>query len=147
MYHFKNLVSPVFANPIAVDNWMDTNPTLPPVNQTNISLFTFLPNLLVAYLIELPILIFFGFKNIRSILSVCLVNLFSVPVVNFLLTSSNLNHNIWWILFSEILVVVFESIFLIILNKKYLNYKKIIIGVAIANTASAILGPIILSLF
>ena len=147
MYHFKNLVSPVFANPIAVDNWMDTDPTLPQVNQNNISFLTFVPNLLIAYLIELPILIFFGFKNARSILSVCLVNLFSVPVVNFLLTSANLNNNIEWILFSEILVIIFESICLIFLNKKYLNYKKIILGVIVANVASAIFGPIILSLF
>jgi hypothetical protein len=147
MYNLKNLVPPVLANPIAIDDWMDTDPTLPQVNQNNISALSFLPNLLVAYLIELPILIFFGFKNIRSILSVCLVNLFSVLVVNFLLTSANLNNNIGWILISEILVIIFESICLILLNKKYLTYKKIIIGVTIANTISAIFGPIILSLF
>ena len=147
MYSFKSLVSPVFANPIAVDNWMDTDPTLPQVNQNNISFLTFVPNLLVAYLIELPILIFFGFKNIRSILSVCLVNLFSVPVVNFLLTSANLENNIEWVLVSEVLVIIFESICLSVLNRKYLNYKKVILGVTVANVASAIFGPIILSLF
>lgn len=64
IYSLKNLVPPVFANPISVDEgWINTDPSIPQIPQNNFLNLSigFLPNLLVVYWLELPILVFFWF--------------------------------------------------------------------------------------
>ena len=92
-------------------------------------------------IIELPIFLLFGFRTKKKIGLAILANIISVPVyhiANALLTGSN-------VLVAELLITLFECIFLVTFLRKEMGTGKIIIATIVANIASFILGTILIN--
>jgi len=92
-------------------------------------------------IIELPIFLLFGFRTKKKIGLAIFANVISVPLyhlANALLTGTN-------VLVAELLIVIFECVFLVAFLKKEMSVSKIIIATIVANVVSFILGAVLLS--
>lgn len=92
-------------------------------------------------LIELPVFYAFGFNTKKRIGLVILANVISVIAYH---TINAITLGSIGVLIFELLITIFESLFLIMFLRKELSLKKIIIATAVANIASFILGYTIL---
>lgn len=105
--------------------------------------FSIICFLVAGLIIELPIFIIFGFKTKKKLGLAVMANVISVPsyhIANALLSGSN-------VLVAELLIAIFECVFLVSLLKKEMSVKKIIIATVAANATSFILGAVLVRLF
>jgi len=99
------------------------------------------PLLLLTLLLELPIFWIFGFRNKRAVSFIILANLISV--ISFSVASFWLGGFIF-VVFSEVIIIIFEIAFLKLFLKEFI-VKKIIFATLVANIISATVGTILLS--
>ena len=90
---------------------------------------------------EALVLFLLGLRKRRQILSVLLANLISWPIFYFFSFKSN---QLLSIIFYEIIVILFETVFIYLLNKE-LKLIKLFIKVGIANLLSATVGSYVLA--
>lgn len=96
---------------------------------------------LVNMIFEVIILFVLGLRKRKQILSILLANLISWPVFYYL--SSETTNQLLTIVFYEILVVLFETIFIYIFNREF-KLLKLLLKVFLANLLSATVGTYIL---
>lgn len=96
----------------------------------------------LTLLLEIPVFFIAGFHTKESIFSVVLANAISVPVFYFV--TSLLLYSVLIVPFLELLVIIFESLFL---RHRLRNIKthKIVVTTFIANIISAFIGSLIIS--
>lgn len=97
--------------------------------------------LMGTILIELPVFYLFGFNTKKRIGLAILANVISVATYH---TINAITLGSIGVLIFELLVTIFESLFLIVFLRKELSLRKIITATVAANITSFILGYIIL---
>jgi len=95
--------------------------------------------LFATLLLELPIFLLFGFRNKRSLLFITLANVISV---SFFHIAGSLMNGLIFIIAGEIIIFIFEVVFLTFTLKKFL-LKRIILATLTANVASAVIGTLL----
>ncbi|MCR4264514.1 MAG: hypothetical protein NUV98_07435 [Candidatus Roizmanbacteria bacterium] len=103
---------------------------------------TLLPLLFITLLLEVPLFLLFVRKGRKALLAVLFANLVSVPLL-YLITIFLPFSGYMLVIFLELLVVIFEALFI----KRMLNeimFKKLITYSFVANAVSAIFGSAVL---
>lgn len=96
---------------------------------------------LVNMIFETIILFVIGLRKRKQILSILIANLISWPIFYYLLSETN--EQLVTIVFYEVLVVLFETIFIYIFNRE-LKFVKLLLKILLANLLSATVGTYIL---
>jgi len=98
--------------------------------------------LLLTLLLEIPVFWLFGFRKKRELLIIILANVISVSTFYI---ASFWFSGFLFVLISELIIIIFEIIFLVKILKG-VNIKKIILATLVANLISAIIGVVLIHL-